>query len=287
MGLADGFGAPAKPAHRRMDGQHSVGARRLREGRVQAAQAVGVEADGEGDGLVPGVHEPGRSQVRQAPLPVEGVVGAATLAGRRAAQAVGAEVARGLVKRIGPVVVAEHVPPHGPGAARPEQPANTIERRLGLDPVERRGGHGEIERPVRQVGVLERFFADLEGSGVAERRDQVRGQGRVRLEGDERTRAEGEEARGGQPGAGADLQRAGPFAQATPLDQELVHPVGIRWPGRGQPIRVEPEQHPPLVPVEAHVPGAGYSPSPADSSPVIRPATMPPATQPLRLPEPE
>ena len=92
---------------------------------------------------------------------------------------------------------------------------------------------------------------------VAERREQVRGQGRVRLEGDEGTRAKGEEPRGGQPGAGADLQRAGPLAQAAPLDEELVHPLGIRWPGGSQPIRVEPEQHPPLAPVEAHVPGAG------------------------------
>lgn len=59
------------------------------------------------------------------------------------------------MERIGPVGIAEEVPPQSQRPASAEQLATSGERHLGVDPMERRGGNDEIESLGGQVDGLE------------------------------------------------------------------------------------------------------------------------------------
>jgi len=59
------------------------------------------------------------------------------------------------VERVGPVVVAEHVPDRRPPAAGPQQLGNLVQRLQLVEPVERGGGEAEVEAGAGQRRVLE------------------------------------------------------------------------------------------------------------------------------------
>ena len=95
------------------------------------------------------------------------------------------QLGRRLVERVRDVRVAEHVPPQGDPAARPQHRGDLRERTLRVEPVERRRRRHQVERRRSELGLLEGGHDDLERARRPQPRAELLGEGLAGLHRDD------------------------------------------------------------------------------------------------------
>jgi hypothetical protein len=138
--------------------------------------------------------------------------------------------------------VLEEGPPHGDAPTRTHHASELGQPRLLVDPVEARGGDGEVEGVVAELCLLEQGLFDPQGvprGGV--RVPEIRRQARIRLDGDDRG-AGLEEATRHQSRPRPDLEYLGAGAQTAALLEHCIERGRVLGPPRGVDGGVQTEE---------------------------------------------